>query len=260
MAKKEENKVVIVGQPGVGKTCILKQFVQNTFDDKEMSSLTSQYEKKTIKLVNGEDITFDIYDTAGQERFRSLAKIFYKDARVVILVYNITNKKSFEEMKNYWYEQVKNIPTKNLILAIAGNKCDLYNERQVKTIKGEEFAKSINAIFVETSAKNDSGIDKLFENIGYKILDPHFNFFAEEEKKKKKYGNIKKEVEEKEEEEEKEEPEEEEEKGNIKITTIKEEKKETEETEQNIEQRESFRVTTQSFNEPKKHSKLGCCK
>jgi len=165
-------------------------------------------------------------------------------------------------MKNYWYEQVKDIPTENLILAIAGNKCDLYEKRQVENEEGEEFAKSINAIFVETSAKNDSGIDELFENIGYKILDPHFNFYDEKEKKKKKYGNIKKEVEEKEEEEkeEKEEPEEEEEKGNIKITTIKEEKKEKEETEQNIEQRESFRVTTQSFNEPKKHSKLGCCK
>ena len=246
MAKVEENKVVIVGESGVGKTCIMKQFVENTFNDEEMSSLSSQFKKKTIKLVTGEDITFNIYDTAGQERFRSLAKIFYKDARVVILVYDITNKKSFEEIKNYWYEQVKDIQTENLIIAIAGNKCDLYEERQVQNETGEEFAKSINAIFVETSAKNDSGIDKLFENIGYKILDPNFNFYDEEEERRKKYKNKKK-------------KEEEEEEGNLKITTIKAENNEKKEKPQNIEQRESFRVTNKTFKEPKKNSKSGCC-
>ena len=251
MAIAEENKIVIVGETGVGKTCILKQFSENTFDDKEMSSLTSQYKKKTIKLVTGEDITFNIYDTAGQERFRSLAKIFYKDARIVILVYDITNKKSFEEMKNYWYNEVKNIPTENLILAIAGNKCDLYEERQVENEEGEDYAKSVNAIFVETSAKNDSGIDELFENIGYKIIDPHFNFYDEKEKKKKKFENIKKKVEEKEEEEDR----------SIEFTTsMKEEKEDNKVKEENLEPRASFIVTTKTFRESINHPKSRCCK
>ena len=250
MAKIEEfNKVVIVGESGVGKTCIMAQFIEKKFSEEFISSLTTQFRRKTIKLVTGEDVTLDIYDTAGQEKYRAVAKLFYKDTRVVILVYDITNKKSFEEMKTYWYEQVKDIQTENLILAIAANKSDLYEKRQVENEEGEEFAKSINAIFVETSAKNDSGIDKLFENIGYKILDPHFNFFVEEEEKRKKYKKKKKKEEEKEEEEE----------GNIKITTIKEENDEIKEATPNIEKRESFRVTTQTFKEPKKHSKSGCC-
>ena len=247
MAKVEDvNKVVIVGESGVGKTCIMAQFIENKFEEEFVSSLTTQYRRKKIQLVTGEDVTFDIYDTAGQEKYRAIAKLYYKNARVVILVYDITNIKSFEEMKNYWYEQVKDIQTENLILAIAANKSDLYEERQVQNETGEEFAKSINAIFVETSAKNDSGIDKLFENIGYKILDPHFNFYDEEEERRKKYKNKKK-------------KEEEEEEGNLKITTIKAENNEKKEKPQNIEQRESFRVTNKTFKEPKKNSKSGCC-
>ena len=247
MAKVEDvNKVVIVGESGVGKTCIMAQFIENKFEEEFVSSLTTQYRRKKIQLVTGEDVTFDIYDTAGQEKYRAIAKLYYKNARVVILVYDITDIKSFEAMKNYWYEQVKDIQTENLIIAIAGNKCDLYEERQVENETGEEFAKSINAIFVETSAKNDTGLDKLFENIGYKILDPHFNFYDEEEERRKKYKNKKK-------------KEEEEEEGNLKITTIKAENNEKKEKPQNIEQRESFRVTNKTFKEPKKNSKSGCC-
>jgi len=238
MAKIEKcNKVVIVGESGVGKTCIMAQFIENKFEEKLDSSITAQYRRKKIQLVTGEDVTFDIYDTAGQEKYRAIAKIFYKDARVVILVYDITDIKSFEEMKNYWYEQVKDIQTENLILAIAANKSDLYEERQVENETGEEFAKSINAIFVETSAKNDSGIDKLFENIGYKILDPNFNFYDEEEERRKKYKNKKKAEEEEE----------------------KVENDEKKQKEQNGEKREGFRVTNKTFKEPKKNSKSGCC-
>ena len=247
MEKVEDvNKVVIVGESGVGKTCIMAQFIENKFEEEFVSSLTTQYRRKKIQLVTGEDVTFDIYDTAGQEKYRAIAKLYYKNARVVILVYDITDIKSFEAMKNYWYEQVKDIQTENLIIAIAGNKCDLYEERQVENETGEEFAKSINAIFVETSAKNDSGIDKLFENIGYKILDPNFNFYDEEEERRKKYKNKKK-------------KEEEEEEGNLKITTIKAENNEKKEKPQNIEQREIFRVTNKTFKEPKKNSESGCC-
>ena len=248
MAQVEQtNKVVIVGEAGVGKTCIMKQFIEDKFDEEEMTSLTIQFRRKQIELTNGENITFDIYDTAGQEKYRSIAKLYYKNARVVILVYDITSKKSFEVMQSYWYEQVKDIPTENLILAIAANKSDKYEERQVENEDGEEFADKINAIFVETSAKNDSGIDKLFENIGYKILDPNFNFHAEEEEKRKKYRRQKKREEERENEE------------NKKTNIIKVEKEQTEEKKPNIEHRESFRVTTKTFKEPKKQSKSGCC-
>ena len=100
-------KVVLIGELGVGKTCIIAQFINKTFDPNVVSSLTSQYIRKNIELPEGKSILMDIWDTAGQEKHRALAKIFFKNSKAVLLVYDITNKKSFEEIKNYWYGQVK---------------------------------------------------------------------------------------------------------------------------------------------------------
>ena len=180
-------KVVLVGESGVGKTCIIAQFTSGKFDPSTVSSLTAQFIRKTLEFPEGKSLTFDIWDTAGQEKYRSLAKIFYKDAKAVILVYDVTNEKSFTEMKDYWYEQIKQLGDKDIILAIAANKSDLYEEKKVENEKGEAFAQEIGAIFVSTSAKNDSGIQALFDNIGQKILDPNFDFSANEKKKKDAY-------------------------------------------------------------------------
>ena len=101
-------KVVLLGDSGVGKTCIIKQFVEHKFDKGILSSLSAQFVSKTIEYVDfAKTLKFDIWDTVGQEKFRSLAKIFYKSSNAAILVYDITNRKSFEEIKNYWYKQLK---------------------------------------------------------------------------------------------------------------------------------------------------------
>ena len=180
-------KVVLLGESGVGKTCIIAQFTNGVFDPDTVTSLTAQFIRKAITFEDGKSVTFDIWDTAGQEKYRSMAKIFYKDAKAVILVYDITNEKSFEEMREYWYQQVKQQGDSDVIVAIAANKSDLYEDKKVDDAQGEEFAKEIGAIFASTSAKNDSGIKVLFENIAQKILDPNFDFAANEEKKKEIY-------------------------------------------------------------------------
>ena len=190
-------KVVLVGEAGVGKTCIITRFTKDNFDADYISSFTAQFFRKILEFSDGKRITFDIWDTAGQEKYRALAKVYYKSARVVILVYEITSSKSFKEMKEYWYEQVKEVNTENFILAIAANKSDLYEERQVDDKEGEEFAKSVGAIFASTSAKNDSGITALFDNIGRKILDPTYDYFEEEKKKKMEFERKKREENEK---------------------------------------------------------------
>jgi len=183
----EPYKVVLIGESGVGKTCIIAQFTSGKFDPSTISSLTAQFIRKTLEFPEGKSITFDIWDTAGQEKYRSLAKIFYKDAKAVILVYDVTNEKSFTEMRDYWYEQIRQLGDKEIIIAIAANKSDLYEEKQVPNEKGEEFANSIGAIFASTSAKNDSGIQALFDNIAQKIFDPTFDFAAAEKKKREEY-------------------------------------------------------------------------
>ena len=185
-------KVVLVGEAGVGKTCIMTRFTKDKFDDEYITSFTAQFLRKTLEFADGKRITFDIWDTAGQEKYRALAKVYYKSANAVILVYDITTPESFKVMKEYWYEQVKEVDTDNFIIAIAANKSDLYEERQVDDKEGEEFAKSIGAIFASTSAKNDSGINGLFDNIARKILDPTFDFEEEERKKKEEFERRKK--------------------------------------------------------------------
>jgi len=133
-------KVVLVGESGVGKTCIIAQFTSGKFDPSTVSSLTAQFIRKTLEFPEGKSLTFDIWDTAGQEKYRSLAKIFYKDAKAVILVYDVTNEKSFTEMKDYWYEQIKQLGDKDIILAIAANKSDLYkNKYQMKQEKNSRI-------------------------------------------------------------------------------------------------------------------------
>ena len=181
-----ENKVVLIGESGVGKTCIINQFMTGEFDEGSLPTLTCQFCKKKFKFQEDKSITIDIWDTAGQEQYRSLNRLFYKNAKAVILVYDVTNVASFDEIKKYWSGQIKQYCDNSIIIALAGNKSDLYEERQVQDEEGEKYAKSMNAIFASTSAKNDSGIKELFENIAMKILE------IQEEKKKDEAVNIKK--------------------------------------------------------------------
>ena len=167
-------RVVLFGKQATGKTCIIAQFINGSFDPGAISSLTAQFIRKTIQFADGRNITLDIWDTAGQEKYRAIAKIYYKEARAVILVYDITDESSFKEMKEYWYEQVKLYAKKDVIFAVAANKNDLDEERKISDEEGRKFANEIGAIFASTSAKSASGIQALFDNVGQKILNPSF--------------------------------------------------------------------------------------
>ena len=100
-------KVVLIGESGVGKTSILLRYVSNEFNSQQFSTLGLSYVDKIIQIDNNKKIKLEIWDTAGQEKFRSLAKAFYRNIDVGILVYDVTNKTSFEEIKNYWIKDIK---------------------------------------------------------------------------------------------------------------------------------------------------------
>ena len=189
MASPETVKVVLLGEAGVGKTCIISQFISGVFDPDTISSLSAQFISKTIEFKDiNKTIKFDIWDTAGQEKFRALAKIFYKDAKVICLVYDITSHKSFEALKEFWYEQQTKLNVDgDPIYAVVANKNDLYESQQVNEEEAKEFAKSINAIYQSTSAKSNSGIATLFDNIGHRFFDPNFNTKEIESKEKQEY-------------------------------------------------------------------------
>ena len=177
MSSNNTCKIVLVGDAGTGKTCIISRFVNDNFQKSQMTTACPSFCTKTISYPEyNKTINLDIWDTAGQEIYRAISKLFYKGACVGILVYDITSQKSFDSIKDYWYNELKENTESNIIFNVVGNKQDLYEQEQVKEEDAKEFAKSINAGFYLTSAKRNISISDLFINSGKKYIDPNYNF------------------------------------------------------------------------------------
>ena len=165
-------KVVIVGDTGVGKTCIIERYIHNRYNDNQNATLVSSYtfKKVDIKQYN-KSVSLDIWDTAGQEVYRSLSKNFYLNATIGILVYDISSRDTFNSIKEYWFEQLKNFGDEKMIFAIVGNKIDLFQNEQIPEKEARDYAKSINAGFHLISCKQRVGINDLFEDCVKRYLE-----------------------------------------------------------------------------------------
>ena len=158
-------KITLIGESSVGKTSFIKQYISETFLQEEKSTIGGEREYKIIE-VNGEKIRLCFWDTAGQEKFRSLSRIFINKSNIVIFVYDITNKNSFEQIKSYWYPTtIEVLGKENVVYGIAANKSDLYQNEEVKFDDAQLFAKEINAIIEETTAINHKQIDQLINEL-----------------------------------------------------------------------------------------------
>ena len=165
-------KVVLVGNSGVGKTCIINQYITNVFNEEQLTTTGATYSTKKLFIESkNKTISFEIWDTAGQEKYRSLTKMFYKDSSIVIMVYDITNEESFNDIKNYWFEEVINNINENVIMAIVGNKNDLIENEKVNEEEVKNFANEKGMHYSFISAKMKNGIDELFKDIGNKYYD-----------------------------------------------------------------------------------------
>jgi small GTP-binding protein len=170
----EDCKMILVGESSVGKTCIINKYMFSKFLPDPTSTVGSSYLRKTLYFEKTK-INLDIWDTAGQEIYHGLTKIFMKQAKIAILVYDITNYESFEQLKKYWYDQIIECNGKNVILGIAGNKSDLFDKEKVPNEEVLDFSKKINAIFKETSAKSNIGIDELIDELSKKYYETFIN-------------------------------------------------------------------------------------
>lgn len=166
----KEVKVVTVGEAAVGKSSITLRFVHNHFRENNVATIGASFLSKTIYVSKGW-VKFNIWDTAGQEKYRSLASLYYRGVDCAILVYDITNRDSFEAVKNYWIHELKHQCNGEggLVICVAGNKCDLEQLRQVPTDEGKALAAEYGALFFETSAKVDENINEIFVAIANEL-------------------------------------------------------------------------------------------
>ena len=185
----EAIKAVLIGNSGVGKTCISQRYINESFENQPGSTLGASYFQKLLE-IDGKPVRLDIWDTAGQERYRSMGKMFYKDAHIVLFIYDITDEKSFIELKDVWYNELKKTGEKNTVLAVVGNKSDLYLNEKVEENEARKWAKEIGAIFGLVSAKTGDCINALFENVIKKYFSPDFVAEINKEKKAKNENAI----------------------------------------------------------------------
>ena len=169
-------KLVLLGESTVGKKSIISRFVDDSFSEDNITTTGASYASKNVvfKDYKNKVIKFEIWDTAGQEKYRSLTQIFYKDAAMAILVFDTTRQNTFNEIKNYWISQIKEYAPEDILLGLAGHKCDLIEDTKTNEEEIREFAKKIGAFFRFTSAKENIGIVDLFLSLGCKYLDPKF--------------------------------------------------------------------------------------
>ncbi|XP_075797732.1 ras-related protein Rab-26 isoform X2 [Microtus pennsylvanicus] len=174
-------KVMLVGDSGVGKTCLLVRFKDGAFLAGTFISTVGIDFRNKVLDVDGMKVKLQIWDTAGQERFRSVTHAYYRDAHALLLLYDITNKDSFDNIQA-WLTEIQEYAQRDVVLMLLGNKVDSTQERVVKREDGEKLAKEYGLPFMETSAKTGLNVDLAFTAIAKELKqrstkapnEPHF--------------------------------------------------------------------------------------
>jgi len=160
-------KLVLIGDSGVGKSCLLLRFADDTYTESHISTIGVDFKIRTIQL-DGKTIKLQIWDTAGQERFRTITSSYYRGAHGIIVVYDTTDSETFEHVKT-WLHEIDRYASENVNKLLVGNKSDLTSKRQVETESAKEFADSVSIPFLETSAKNATNVEDAFMTMAGEI-------------------------------------------------------------------------------------------
>ena len=168
-------KVILVGDSSVGKTTIISRYL-NLYNPNPISTTGASYSVKETIFENNIKISFEIWDTAGQEKYRSLNKIFYNNSNICFLVFDITERQSFNNILNFWYKEVfeynnNNYSSNNILFGVIANKIDLEKDINVKVDEIKNFSNKIGADYILASAKNGIGINEIFNKLGKKFIE-----------------------------------------------------------------------------------------
>lgn len=166
-------KVTLLGDSGVGKSSLIARYISGIFMRDGVSTTGANYSQKIVEL-NNTRLRLNLWDTAGEEKYRALGKNFYRDSFIICLIYDITRRQSFQSIKDIWYPDVKKYGEKYNVIALVGNKCDRFEEEEVKEEEACNYAKEIGAEFFLTSARTGDGIDPMFDSLAISYLGPEF--------------------------------------------------------------------------------------
>ncbi|PAA65552.1 hypothetical protein BOX15_Mlig021247g3 [Macrostomum lignano] len=160
-------KLLLIGDSGVGKSCLLLRFADDTYTDSYISTIGVDFKIRTIEL-DGKTIKLQIWDTAGQERFRTITSSYYRGAHGIIVVYDVTDQDSFNNVKN-WLQEIERYASDSVNRLLVGNKCDLTANKVVDFATAKEYAESLGIQFLETSAKNATNVEQAFLSMASEI-------------------------------------------------------------------------------------------
>ena len=168
-------KILLLGDCAVGKSCLLLRYCENSFQESHLATIGLDFRLKTITLENNRKIRIQIWDTAGEDRFRSITRNYYKGAHGIVLIYDVTDQQSFQHIKD-WVDKIKEESKEGVIIYLVGNKIDLIDKRIITNEDGKKLSEEIKIKYYETSAKDSIGVNEVFENL-VKDMD---NFYSEQ--------------------------------------------------------------------------------
>uniref|UniRef100_A0A915B2D9 Ras-related protein Rab-4B n=1 Tax=Parascaris univalens TaxID=6257 RepID=A0A915B2D9_PARUN len=161
-------KFLIIGNAGTGKSCIMHRFIERKFKANSAHTIGVEFGSRMVAL-GGKKVKLQIWDTAGQERFRAVTRSYYRGAAGALLVYDITNRESYNALQQ-WLIEARNLASAHIVVVLVGNKKDLHEERQVMFLEASQFAQENDLTFIETSALNGENVEETFLKCAKTIL------------------------------------------------------------------------------------------
>eukprot|EP01083_Nonionella_stella_P030844 84520_1 len=161
-------KTVLIGDSGVGKSCLLLRFADDSFTDSYISTIGVDFRFRTVS-IDKKTVKLQIWDTAGQERFRTITSAYYRGAHGIIMVYDVTNPESFEHVED-WLTEVNRHASENTMKLLVGNKADMVEDKKVAESTAQQFADRLGIPFLETSAKNSTNVESAFLTMARELI------------------------------------------------------------------------------------------